>query len=66
MIDPESFDDYQRTRYEKTLTLREDGIEPYPLRAERTHTSREAIEAIQAQPDAGAEVPVTVVGRVVA
>ncbi len=37
--------DQEQQRYQKLLRLRERGVEPYPLRATRTHTAREAIEA---------------------
>jgi len=35
----------EQQRYQKMLRLRERGVEPYPLRAVRTHTAREAIDA---------------------
>ncbi len=37
--------EYERQRYHKMLRLRERGAEPYPSRADRTHTAREAIDA---------------------
>lgn len=37
--------EYEQQRYHKMLRLRERGVEPYPLRAARTHTAREAIDA---------------------
>ncbi len=36
--------DQEQQRYQKLARLRERGVEPYPLRAARTHTAREAIE----------------------
>jgi len=39
--------DQERQRYQKLQRLRERGIDPYPLRASRTHTARQAIEAFQ-------------------
>ncbi len=39
--------DQERQRYQKLVRLRERGIDPYPLRAARTHTARQAIEAFQ-------------------
>ena len=39
--------DQEQQRYEKRARLRERGIDPYPLRAERTHTARAAIEAFE-------------------
>lgn len=67
IIEPQDFNEYQQRRYEKIEALRTEGIEPYPLRVERTHTSREAIEAAQAIGEEGEEGPeVIVTGRVVA
>ncbi|MGE5264999.1 MAG: lysine--tRNA ligase [Acidobacteriota bacterium] len=37
--------DQEQQRYQKLARLRERGVEPYPLRASRTHTAREAIDA---------------------
>ncbi len=37
--------DQEQQRYQKLARLRERGIEPYPLRAQRTHTARAASEA---------------------
>ena len=60
----------ERVRLEKVNTLRAEGIEPYPTRAKRTHTSQEAIQAFAlaeaaAQDDAEQEKPtvVTLAGR---
>lgn len=39
--------DQERQRLQKLDHLRERGIEPYPLRAERTHTAREAIDLFE-------------------
>ncbi len=39
------FNEQEQQRYQKMLRLRERGVEPYPLRAARTHTAREAIDA---------------------
>ena len=39
------FNDQEQQRYQKLLRLRERGIEPYPLRASRTHTAHAAIDA---------------------
>ncbi|MEW5720410.1 MAG: lysine--tRNA ligase [Chloroflexota bacterium] len=35
----------EQQRYQKTLRLRERGVDPYPPRATRTHTARQAIDA---------------------
>ena len=37
----------EKIRLEKVETLRAEGIEPYPTRAERTHFSQEAIQAFE-------------------
>ncbi len=37
----------EQQRYQKLARLRERGIEPYPLRAARTHVAREAIERFE-------------------
>jgi lysyl-tRNA synthetase class 2 len=60
----------EKIRIEKLEALRKEGIEPYPTRAERTHTSADALEAFQAaeknlpegQPPS--EVKVTLAGRI--
>jgi len=56
----------ERERLQKIEQLRAQGIEPYPNRAERTHTTREALEAfLQAEGQAPDAPPVqaTVAGR---
>ena len=53
----------EEQRLSKLARLREAGIDPYPLRAERTHTTAEAIAAFEAAGDA--EIAVTVCGRLV-
>ena len=62
----------EQNRLEKLETLRAEGIEPYPTRAERSHTSQEAIrlfEAAEAAAQPAAEGaaptsgPVTLAGR---
>jgi len=52
----------EKQRIDKLERLREAGVEPYPLRTERTHTTAEAISAFEA---AGEDDPilVTVCGR---
>jgi lysyl-tRNA synthetase class 2 len=37
----------EKIRLEKIIELRKEGVEPYPLRAERTHTSAQAIAAFE-------------------
>jgi len=54
----------EQQRLDKLARLEEAGIEPYPLRSERTHTTAEAIAAFAAAPE-GEEVAATVCGRIV-
>ncbi len=54
----------ERIRLQKIDELRAEGVEPFPSRAERTHTSREAIlEFESAEKKAGSETRVTIAGR---
>ncbi len=59
------FSNLEQIRQEKLERLREKGIEPYPARAQRTHTSLEAIKAFEASEAAGNNevVKATLVGR---
>jgi len=52
----------EEQRLEKLARLREAGIEPYPLRAERSHTTAEAVAAFEAAAE-GDTVAVTLCGR---
>ncbi len=57
----------ERDRLEKLARLEEAGIEPYPLRVQRTHTTTAAIAAFQAaesDAEAAESIEVTVCGRV--
>jgi len=56
------FSNLERQRLEKLEWLREQGVDPYPHRVERTHTIAEAIAAYQSAAE-GAEVDVAVAGR---
>ena len=60
------YSNLELTRLEKVGRLREKGVEPYPHRVERTHTSQEAIGAYQAVESAelGEEVAAVLVGRI--
>ncbi|HFC09845.1 MAG TPA: lysine--tRNA ligase [Chloroflexi bacterium] len=62
---PHEFNKLEQTRLAKLERLREMGIEPYPNRAERTHTAAEAKAVLETAEAAGdAEAPrVTVAGR---
>ncbi len=53
----------EKIRLEKIEELRAEGIEPYPTRAERTHTSAQAISGFEAAVE-GAEVRATLAGRI--
>ena len=53
--------DLERIRLGKADRLRRAGIDPYPARARRSHTSREAIEAFEAA--GGEQVTATLAGR---
>ncbi|MEX1157531.1 MAG: lysine--tRNA ligase [Thermomicrobiales bacterium] len=60
----------QQVRQEKVRAMRAGGVEPYPPRSERTHTSAQALDryaSLEEQlPDGRDSQPVTVAGRVVA
>lgn len=62
---PEQYTNLEKIRLEKLNRLRAAGIEPYPTRVERTHTSQEAIRAFEQAEAAGSSQPVTaiLVGR---
>jgi lysyl-tRNA synthetase class 2 len=62
----EEYSNLEQIRLEKLERLRAQGIEPYPSRAERTHTSAEAIRAFEAAEAAGQDEPVavTLAGRI--
>jgi lysyl-tRNA synthetase class 2 len=53
----------EKNRRNKVQQLRESGIEPYPARCDRTHTSAQAIAAFE-RADPGETIPATVAGRV--
>lgn len=55
----------EKARLEKINTLRAEGIEPYPNRINRTHTSQQAIRLFEEAEAAGSEEPVqvTLAGR---
>jgi len=56
----------EKIRLDKIQHLRNQGIEPFPTRSERTHTSPEAIQAFEAAEAAGQTdtVNVTLAGRI--
>jgi lysyl-tRNA synthetase class 2 len=55
--------DLEKNRRNKVQQLRESGIEPYPARCDRTHTSAQAIAAFE-KAASGETVSATVAGRV--
>jgi lysyl-tRNA synthetase class 2 len=61
----EKYSNLEQVRLEKTEQLRSQGIDPYPTQVERTHTSRQAIEAFESSEQAANPAPVktTLVGR---
>ena len=61
----EELSNLEQNRLEKVQRLRSQGIEPYPTRAERTHTSQQAIQAFEAAETAGAgsAIKAVLVGR---
>src|SRR5512139_2427954 len=58
------YNSLEKIRLQKLDELRAEGIEAYPTRAKRTHTSAEAIAEFEAKENAGAEVKVTLTGRI--
>jgi lysyl-tRNA synthetase, class II len=59
----EQLGDQEQQRRLKLQRLRAAGIDPYPARAHRTHTAREAVGAIQMGREGDQPIVVTVVGR---
>ncbi len=61
----EKYSNLEQIRLEKVEKLHSQGIDPYPTQAERTHTSRQAIEAFEAgeKTEDPPPVMVTLVGR---
>ena len=58
------YNSLEKIRLQKIEELRAEGIEPYPTRAERTHTSAEAMAAFEAAEKTGEEVKATLAGRI--
>jgi lysyl-tRNA synthetase class 2 len=54
----------EKIRLQKIEELHAEGVETYPTRAERTHTSLEAIAAFEAGEKEGREAKVTMAGRI--
>jgi lysyl-tRNA synthetase class 2 len=66
MSEQGEFSEIELARLEKIRALREQGVQPFPGRAERSHTSREAIQAFEAEENKKNAKPVkaTLVGRI--
>jgi lysyl-tRNA synthetase class 2 len=65
-MEPE-LSDLQRVRLEKVREFRGEGIEPYPTRSKRTHTTAEAVDLFESdEGENAAEHVVTVGGRITA
>ncbi len=58
-------DELERERFEKLARLQARGLEPYPARVKRTHTTAQAIAAHQASESGGDKPQVIVTGRLV-
>jgi lysyl-tRNA synthetase class 2 len=58
------YNSLEKIRLQKLEELRAEGIEAYPTRAQRTHTSAEAIEEFEAAEKDGRDVNVTLAGRI--
>ena len=54
----------EKIRLQKIEELRAEGVEPYPTRAERTHTSAQAIAEFESAEKDGREVKATLAGRI--
>ncbi len=61
----ERLSDQEQQRRLKLERLREAGIDPYPARANRTHTAADVMAALQAAPEGADPILVSVVGRLV-
>ncbi|RPJ27964.1 MAG: lysine--tRNA ligase, partial [Chloroflexi bacterium] len=54
----------EKIRLQKLEELHAEGIEPYPTRAQRTHTSVEAVSEFEAAEKEGRELRLTLAGRI--
>jgi len=63
-MDMTEYNSLEKIRLQKLEELRAEGIEPYPTRAHRTHTSAEAIAEFDAAEKDGKEVKATIAGRI--
>jgi lysyl-tRNA synthetase class 2 len=62
----DNYSDLEKNRLEKMHRLRDQGMEPYPTQARRTHTSRRAIKAFEEVEGKGSgkTIKVILVGRI--
>ncbi len=58
------YNSLEKVRLQKIEELRAEGVEPYPTRAKRTHTSAQAIAEFAAAEKDGREVKATLAGRI--
>ena len=58
------YNSLEKIRLQKLEELRAEGVEAYPTRARRTHTSAEAIAEFEAKEKDNAEVKATLAGRI--
>jgi len=58
------YNSLEKIRLQKLEELRAEGVEPYPTRAQRTHTSAQAIAEFESVEKDGQEVKVTLAGRI--
>ena len=58
------YNSLEKIRLQKLEELRAEGIEPYPTRAQRTHTSAQAIAEFEAAEKDGHEVKAVLAGRI--
>jgi lysyl-tRNA synthetase class 2 len=61
----EDLSDQEQQRRVKLQRMQDAGIDPYPARAHRTHTTQQAVAAQRAMPEGAEPVPVSVTGRLV-
>jgi lysyl-tRNA synthetase class 2 len=61
----EQLTDQEQQRRAKLVRLREGGVDPYPARANRSHTNAQAIAALQQAAEGSGSIVVTVTGRLV-
>ena len=64
MTDQQKFNKLELNRIEKLENIQSKGIDPFPARTERTHTSQEAKDAFEAIEKSGEEkeISATLVG----